>query len=94
MEHVQADAVVLHEFLVGAFADPGKLDDVARFVTSPLEEPPKLRVADHGQRLPNAKSDLLCSSITSRRSWGEQESIWKIYTCFRNTEEKVSAKQF
>jgi len=53
MEHVQADAVVLHEFLLGAFADPGKLDDVARFVTSPLEEPPKLRVADHGQRLPN-----------------------------------------
>lgn len=40
MEHVQADAVVFNEFLVGGFNDPGELDDVAVSIASPLEEPP------------------------------------------------------
>jgi len=51
MEHVQADAVVFNEFLVGGFTDPGELDDVTGSVTSPLEEPPELCVADHARHL-------------------------------------------
>ena len=40
MKHVQADAVVFNEFLVGGFTDPGERDDVAGSIASPLEELP------------------------------------------------------
>ena len=48
MKHVQADAVVFNEFLVGGFTDPGKGYDVALCIAASLEEDPKLPVAYHG----------------------------------------------